>query len=246
MIRKMRRMKVTSGGKTPSTPTINEATSSRTKSSHVKASKDTASIAGIPESELTPRVRAALTQLMEEVASLRRELAAATAQLQELSALANTDPLLGILNRRAFVGELNRTFAIVDRYDQPAALAFFDVDNMKAINDAHGHAGGDKALAHVAGILSGNTRATDILARLGGDEFGVIFNHTEVADAQLKTTALCNQIAETPLQIDSKDVTVSVTGGVTRIDRTMTPDTAIEHADRNMYAGKKSGPAGRK
>jgi diguanylate cyclase (GGDEF)-like protein len=232
-------MKVTGGGKPTPTGKIGRAASSRADTKRATAPSDTASIAGIPEAELTPRVRAALTQLMEEVASLRQDLKEAKSQLKELSALANTDPLLGVLNRRAFVAELNRTYALVDRYDLPAALAFFDVDKMKSINDAYGHAGGDKALVHIANVLSENTRQTDILARLGGDEFGLIFNHTELEDAQAKTTALCSQIAETPIEIDNMEVTVSVTGGVTKIDRASSAASAIDEADRKMYAGKK-------
>jgi len=70
------------------------------------------------------------------------------------------------------VRQLTRTIAFSHRYGVPASVVYFDVNNMKLINDEHGHPAGDAALCHIAGVLRENTRSSDIVGRLGGDEFG--------------------------------------------------------------------------
>ena len=126
---------------------------------------DSASIMGIPEGELTPRVREALMQLMGEVDQLRREMSALRERLRESDELADRDPLIPVLNRRAFVRELSRVIAFGRRYGDPAGLVYFDIDDFKQVNDRHGHAAGDVALHHLAKLILDNVRETDIVGR---------------------------------------------------------------------------------
>ena len=203
------------------------------------APADAVTFLGVPETEMTPRVRAALTQLMEEAADLRLQLAEARTRLKEMSALAYTDPLLGILNRRAFVAELNRALARVDRHGEKASLAYFDLDGMKAVNDAHGHAAGDAALVHVADIILANIRQTDAFGRLGGDEFGVIFSHADVAAARKKTASLIAAVRASPLSYDGAPLDINVSAGVAAIEKGATAESALAVADAAMYAGKR-------
>src|SRR5690606_6845851 len=107
-------------------------------------------IAGIPESELTPRVQQAILTLMAEVSRLREELARSNERLEELERLADEDPLTGLFNRRAFVREVTRFAAYADRYRTPSSILFFDVNDLKVLNDTYGHETGDQALLHVA------------------------------------------------------------------------------------------------
>lgn len=197
---------------------------------------DPVAIAGIPESELTPRVREALTALMQEVAALRRELAETRQRMSELETLASTDPLIGVLNRRAFVGELNRSLAMVQRYGQPSSLVFVDVDNLKKINDSHGHAAGDAALTHAASVISANIRQTDVLGRIGGDEFAVILINTPKQIAEQKAQALTALVRETPAP---DGLSVSVTCGVVEITAEATAEAALKAADKLMYEEKR-------
>ncbi len=197
---------------------------------------DSISIAGIPEAELTPRVREALTGLMQEVAALRQELAVAREQMRELETLAHTDPMLGVLNRRAFVAELNRALAMIDRYRQPSSLVFIDLDNLKVINDRGGHAAGDAALEHVAQVISTNIRQTDVFGRLGGDEFAVILTNAPYALAVQKADMLAHLVRES--HAPGRDP-VTVTCGVVEMKPGATVEDALEEADRVMYEGKK-------
>ena len=91
--------------------------------------------------------------------------------LHQQANLADEDSLLPVINRRAFVRELSRAMSFAQRYTQPSSLAFFDVNNMKTINDELGHAAGDAALMHVAEMLLEHVRHSDVVGRLGGDQW---------------------------------------------------------------------------
>jgi len=99
-----------------------------------------------------------------DVAGNRRQLQAANAELQRLS---STDRLTGLYNRGHWEEMLRLDYARHRRYDSLAALVMFDIDHFKAINDAHGHDGGDRALQHVAALLGQLTRGSDYLFRGG-------------------------------------------------------------------------------
>ncbi len=98
--------------------------------------------------------RQARCGLLAEVERLQAELAAARSRMAELEAKADVDPLLDIFNRRGFERELDRSLAYVQRYGNPAALVYLDLDGFKPVNDAHGHAAGDAVLKAVAATLA--------------------------------------------------------------------------------------------
>lgn len=202
---------------------------------------DSASIMGIPEAELTPRVRDALMELMGEVAELRREVSAMKERLREANELADRDPLIPVLNRRAFVRELSRVIAYARRYGDPAALVYFDIDNFKQVNDAHGHAAGDAALHHLSKLVLGHVRETDITGRLGGDELGLILVRTDEADARMKAAALADLVARQPLRFGGAEIGLSISVGAVAFTGEDGPDDALARADRAMYEAKKKG-----
>ena len=135
---------------------------------------DVATLMGIPEAELTPKVRAAIDRLMTEVHRLKDTLEQANKRVSFLETLADQDALTSLLNRRAFVRELSRMMAFAERYKAPSSVIYFDVNGMKQINDSLGHAAGDAALGHLGKVLLENVRASDVVGRLGGDEFAVL------------------------------------------------------------------------
>ncbi len=197
-------------------------------------------IAGIPEKELTPRVLKALTSLIDEVKDLRDELSSTREKIAELEDLADRDPLLEILNRRAFVRELNRALAMMERYDTKASLIFIDVNGLKKINDVMGHAAGDAALNHVAKTIAANIRQTDAVGRLGGDEFGVILVESDQAAALQKGEILSEIIAASPVSWRGDPFTSRISFGVVEIQKGSTVDQALETADFEMYRTKRN------
>ena len=92
---------------------------------------------------------------------------------REMARQARTDPLTGLLNRRAFMDELARRLDRLDREGLPGTLMFVDLDHFKQLNDVRGHEAGDTALCVVATLLRDTVRPADLVARLGGDEFAI-------------------------------------------------------------------------
>jgi diguanylate cyclase (GGDEF)-like protein len=197
-------------------------------------------IPGISADALSPELREGVARLAAERDRLRDDLAKARGRIAALERLADEDSLTAVANRRAFVRQLTRMIAFTHRYGVPASVVYFDLNNMKQINDAHGHPAGDVALRHVATVLRGNIRSSDIVGRLGGDEFGVILAQTDEAQAHSKAAALAAAIAETPLRMGELTITVSAAYGVHAFSGTDDPQHAIEAADRAMYQQKRA------
>lgn len=202
---------------------------------------DSANIMGIPEEELTPRVRDALMQLMGEVATLRRDMASLQERLRESEELADRDPLIPVLNRRAFVRELSRVAAYARRYDEPAGLVYFDLDNFKQVNDAHGHAAGDAVLHHLVEVILAHVRETDILGRLGGDELGLILARADEETAKAKALSLAETVRGSPLRLEEVEIPLSISVGAISFTGDDGPDDALARADRAMYEAKRKG-----
>lgn len=206
---------------------------------------DTSEIAGIPETELTPKVRAALMSLMAEVGRLREELNRNRGRIEHLEKLADQDSLLPIYNRRAFVRELTRVISMTERYGQPSSIVYFDVNGMKRINDQLGHGAGDIALLSIAERLLANVRESDIVGRLGGDEFGVILFNADAATAQSKAATLAAAVSDKPIEYDTVSLPLAVTYGTYTFSGKEDPVQAIAAADEAMYARKRAiGSAG--
>lgn len=202
--------------------------------------EDSASIMGIPETEFTPRVRAAIMALMAEVENLRRELQQTQGRLGELEKLADEDSLLPMSNRRAFVRELDRTISFAHRYGGSASLVYIDMDGLKRINDTWGHAAGDAAILAVGNVLLQNVRRSDVVGRLGGDEFGVILVQADVAMAQRKAEQLGEAVRATPLHHAGEAIPLSISWGCHNIANGENPAEALAAADRQMYSQKRS------
>lgn len=205
-----------------------------------KAPQDVASIMGIPEAELTPKVRQAIQALMAEVYQLRQELDESKQRVGYLERLADQDSLAPVLNRRAFIRELTRMSAFAERYSAAASVLYFDVNGMKQINDSHGHAAGDAVLKRIAELLLRNTRASDVVGRLGGDEFGVILAQSDLEAARAKADSLGQAIAAEEVDWNGNSLSLSVAYGAHALSADQKVDEALEAADRAMYANKRS------
>jgi len=179
----------------------------------------------------TDRGKAAIRRLQSELAEAR-EL------VEKLQASADTDFLLGILNRRGFERELNRSIAYIKRYHASGALIALDVDRLKPINDAFGHAAGDQVLKAVVAVITRQVRASDVVGRLGGDEFAVLLWNLSETDARAKASALEQAIDRLSFVFGSQTATAGASAGVASLDAHSEPVRALEEADRAMYVRK--------
>jgi diguanylate cyclase (GGDEF)-like protein len=158
----------------------------------------------------------------------------------ELHALAITDDLTGLTNRRHFSSQLKHEIAVARRHQTPLSLLLLDLNDFKSINDSYGHRRGDECLQAVAQAIRARLRATDCAARIGGDEFGLILPHTRKQQARRLARALADTISNAlppPLQI-SAAIGIST---LTPTNPYPTDDLLLE-ADRNLYKAKKPHP----
>ena len=176
--------------------------------------------------------------LLAEIERLKADIAQAQRTIAELETRADVDPLLDILNRRGFERELKRSLAYVKRYGTGAALIYVDLDGFKPVNDRHGHGAGDAMLKAVAGALSRNVRASDIVSRFGGDEFVVLLWNVSGSAAEAKARALEMAVYGTPVRWGSSTLVVGASAGVALLGALDTPAELLARADAAMYARK--------
>ncbi|MEM1191964.1 MAG: GGDEF domain-containing protein [Pseudomonadota bacterium] len=230
----------------PAADTANSVNDPATRTRSLTATttdEDTVAIAGIPASELTPHVQAALQKLMAEITSLRQSVAQLKDQVKAAETQADQDPLLPVLNRRAFMRDLDRALAFARRYGTRATVAFIDVDGLKGINDHHGHAAGDAVLSHMVTTISDNIRSGDSFGRLGGDEFGLLLVQTDEALAAKKMESLSRCVSQSPVKVDDAMVQVQISFGLAALasqgaDTQHTAETLLALADQRMYEQK--------
>ena len=169
---------------------------------------------------------------------LRAELAQAKARIEALQATAETDFLLDILNRRGFERELNRSIAYIKRYHATAALIVLDVDRLKPVNDAFGHAAGDEVLKAIVKTVSSQVRASDVVGRLGGDELAVLLWNLSETDAKAKAASLEEAIDGLTFVFRGNNVSAGASAGVAILGPHAQASRALEEADSAMYVRK--------
>ncbi len=174
----------------------------------------------------------------QTIRRLKNELSRALKLVEELQASAETDFLLGILNRRGFERELTRAIAYIKRYRTNGALIALDVDRLKPINDAFGHRAGDQVLRAIADVLKVQVRTSDIVGRLGGDEFALLLWNLNETEARAKAAALEQAIDRLAFVFGKSKVTTGASAGVAMLDMHAETGRALEAADSAMYLRK--------
>ena len=160
----------------------------------------------------------------------------------QLRYIADHDSLTGLLDRRRFRAELDQYVSFAARYGGQGAVMIVDIDDLKAINDAHGHHAGDVLIRRIAGIMRERVRTTDIVARLSGDEFAVLMPQTDTAGALQLGEDLRAQVAEGSATVPEADgATISV--GITMFggERGIGAEAVLVAADQAMYRAKEEG-----
>jgi len=223
------------------TPATRGAPSAGASTPAVSAGRaDSAAVLGIPAAELTPRVQGAIATLVGELQGLRSQLDRMQQRVADLERLADRDTLTPLVNRRAFMRELERTSAHVARHGSTAALALIDLDGLKAINDVHGHAAGDAAILRVGEVLTAQTRRTDLVGRLGGDEFVILFVQSDAEQARAKVLDMRAALARQPLRVDKATLPLEFSFGVQPVLPDTPAEVLLEGADQAMYRDKQA------
>lgn len=162
----------------------------------------------------------------------RKELERQRQQLLERSlAMARSDPLTGLANRRAWDDELRRELAQAQRRQWPLCVAMIDLDRFKEFNDDQGHPAGDELLRESAATWRVVLRASDVLARYGGDEFALLLPDCGIGDA---TNVVSRLRSSTPLA-------QTCSAGIAMWDGSESPAELISRADEALYDAKREG-----
>ncbi|MEM6625734.1 MAG: GGDEF domain-containing protein [Pseudomonadota bacterium] len=197
-----------------------------------------ATLFGIPKSERTPAVNAALSSMAGEIDSLRSEVSGLAEALRDAETMADHDPLLPVFNRRAFVRELSRLLSFARRYDMDASVVYFDLDGFKTVNDRYGHAAGDAVLQAVCDVLVRQTRESDLIGRLGGDEFAVVLAQLGAEAAAVKAASLQHAIEAEHIEFEGETLSVGASYGLCPLVLDEGVEIQLARADEAMYAAK--------
>ncbi len=205
----------------------------------IRRRKKAAGVAeSIPVGEMTPQVETAVMTLMAEVDRLKQELVYSQQKVEELEFIADEDPLVQVLNRRAFDRELNRALAYAHRYTMTASFLYLDLNDFKQVNDEFGHGAGDEVLKHVGKVLAENVRSSDVVGRLGGDEFGVILVQADEKVAMMKVDDLMAKISAEPVVYKENEIFASVSVGFSMFMADDDIDSLVARADKAMFEFK--------
>jgi diguanylate cyclase (GGDEF)-like protein len=158
---------------------------------------------------------------------------------EQLDTLASTDPLTGLLNRRALELAARRGIALCRRDRSPLTAILIDLDRFKQINDSFGHPFGDQVLLEVALRLQGQMRQSDILARVGGDEFAVVLNNTARWEAMEIAERLRSSLETMVVADGQTQARVSASFGLAEADSsTQNWNELVRKCDKAVYAVK--------
>lgn len=177
--------------------------------------------------------------VLRKLETASREL---TRQKEAAEALARTDVLTGLANRRAFEEAAQREIRRALRNREPLALIVTDIDRFKAINDTHGHHAGDRVLMHFAHTLSAAVREVDLVGRWGGEEFVILMPGTAIEEATLAAERMRQAVAASPARCEDKTCPCTASFGVaTFTGGAPSLDALLGRADRALYRAKENG-----
>jgi diguanylate cyclase (GGDEF)-like protein len=156
-------------------------------------------------------------------------------RVAEVSAVALTDSLTGVLNRRGFTEAAERELDRAGRHGRPFVLAYIDVRGLKGVNDGEGHLAGDRLLKAATAVLTESVRAHDVVGRLGGDEFGLLLTEQTSQDAEQVAERIAEKVAASRIALNFGahwDLTV---GLASFPEDGATIEELLNVADRRLY-----------
>jgi diguanylate cyclase (GGDEF)-like protein len=156
-----------------------------------------------------------------------------------LETLAMADEVTGLMNRRGFMGALQRELAVAKR--DPAAfgvLLMLDMDFFKKINDTHGHAAGDAYLAAFGAALGAEVRPSDIVARIGGDEFAVLLTRVAAKPGMARAQSVIKNINEKSMSWRESTLPFTASMGFATYTGRDIAEAVMVSADLKLYADK--------
>jgi diguanylate cyclase (GGDEF)-like protein len=172
-----------------------------------------------------------LQETLKEIKTLNKKLAIA----------AKTDPLTGLMNRKAFMGMAEYEKKRFARSKKPFSIIMCDIDHFKSINDSMGHDAGDYVLVQIAELLRKSVRQQDTVCRWGGEEFIILLPETNLSGGKKLADKLRKTIESEEFYFNSRKLKITMSFGITFCEENVTVYSYIKEADELMYQAKKSG-----
>lgn len=162
---------------------------------------------------------------------------------ERLRFLASHDSLTELINRRELLARVEELLTRRPRTGLNVAVLFLDLDQLKQVNDTHGHAAGDEVITTVARRLREAVRRDDLVARIGGDEFVVVLTTIGSIDDAAGIAALIHRRVEAPVDVGGDELPVTLSIGLALVEPGDEPHTALRRADTALYRAKEQGRA---
>ena len=161
---------------------------------------------------------------------------------EEIYRMAIIDGLTQIYNKRYFMEFIDREMARCQRYNRSLTLIMFDLDHFKKINDEFGHLAGDYVLKRLAnGIMAKNIRKEECFSRYGGEEFSIVLPDTPKQNGAILAEKIRLMVQETKFEFETNNIPVTISMGVSEMQKGDTVDSFIQRADDKLYEGKQGG-----
>jgi diguanylate cyclase (GGDEF)-like protein len=160
----------------------------------------------------------------------------------EVERLSLTDEVTGINNMRNFFLLSDVQEKLAKRYIRPFSICMIDADNLKKVNDKHGHFAGTTLIQQVARMITDNIRSSDISARYGGDEFVIMFNEADKLDVISAVERIVSGMAATPFDFEGESITTTLSAGLAGYPEDGEDVRKVmANADEAMYVSKRTG-----
>jgi diguanylate cyclase (GGDEF)-like protein len=155
--------------------------------------------------------------------------------------LSQVDALTGLINRRHFMETAAIELERIERFKSCSSILMLDIDFFKKVNDTYGHLAGDKVLQVIAEIMKSTLRPYDILSRYGGEEFILLASDTSEKNARNLAERIRSAVAKAPVIFEKTEISVTISVGVTIIEKASVLSAAIDCADQALYEAKNNG-----
>jgi two-component system, cell cycle response regulator len=160
---------------------------------------------------------------------------------EEIYRMTIFDALTKVHNKRYLLEFLDREIARAARHGSQLWMAMLDIDRFKALNDTHGHQAGDYALERVASVVAALVRQEQLFARYGGEEFGLVLPELEEQQALAVCESVRRAVESAGYAFADRDLVVTVSIGLAKLQPEMTRDALIQAADAKLYDAKHNG-----
>ena len=159
----------------------------------------------------------------------------------EVSQLINIDPLTGLILKRRFDEEFSRHVAVAHSKSSPLCMMMMDMDGLKGINDTYGHAFGAFSISEIGRLIKAMIASKGLASRFGGDEFMAFLPGTSLDRAREFAEELREAVEIHNFQKDAVTFSLTISIGITQLEKGDTPETLLERADAALYVSKNSG-----